>query len=231
MRKLRVAVAIAVLACSAGAVDRKSINAQYKGKFFQVQREGLAVAVCGRSVVQGGILSSSGMPHMDVKIDGDQAKYNTSLVSNAMLTACSDVVPEPVHVGELLVVMGASASKDEIRLGVRNVEAHEVERGTGTGYEHINREHGYALLKFKIPKEGQADEEIGRWLKPFEKQEQAAKFGGAAVVKQINAGMTTDEVETVLGPPITHVDLDSKVLYKYPDMTVEFKDGKVVDVR
>jgi len=53
----------------------------------------------------------------------------------------------------------------------------------------------------------------------------------AAETKEIKLGMTTDEVEKVLGAPVTKVDLGEKVLYKYKDMTVEFHDGKVTDVR
>ena len=49
--------------------------------------------------------------------------------------------------------------------------------------------------------------------------------------KKIRLGMTTDQVEKALGPPATRADLGEKVLYKYKDMTVEFHDGKVTDVR
>lgn len=49
--------------------------------------------------------------------------------------------------------------------------------------------------------------------------------------KEIKLGMTTDQVEQVLGVPATKVNLGEKVLYKYKDMTVEFHDGKVTDVR
>jgi ACT domain-containing protein len=38
-------------------------------------------------------------------------------------------------------------------------------------------------------------------------------------------------VETALGVPETKVDLSEKVLYKYKNMTAEFNDGKVNDVR
>lgn len=45
------------------------------------------------------------------------------------------------------------------------------------------------------------------------------------------AGMSFAEVESALGVPQTRVDLGDKVLYKYKDMTIEFHDGKVTDVR
>lgn len=53
----------------------------------------------------------------------------------------------------------------------------------------------------------------------------------ATETKEIKSGMTTDQVEKILGAPATKVDLGEKVLYKYKDMTVEFHGGKVTDVR
>jgi hypothetical protein len=53
----------------------------------------------------------------------------------------------------------------------------------------------------------------------------------ATETKEIKLGMTTDQVEKILGTPGTKVDLGEKILYKYRDMTVEFHDGKVTDVR
>jgi hypothetical protein len=49
--------------------------------------------------------------------------------------------------------------------------------------------------------------------------------------KEIKLGMTTAQVEKILGGPATKVDLGAKVLYKYRDMTTEFHDGQVTDVR
>lgn len=49
--------------------------------------------------------------------------------------------------------------------------------------------------------------------------------------KVIQRGMTYSQVETVLGPPSTRANLGEKTLYKYPDLTIEFHDGKVTDVR
>jgi hypothetical protein len=53
----------------------------------------------------------------------------------------------------------------------------------------------------------------------------------AASLKEVKLGMTPPEVEAALGVPETSVDLSEKVLYKYKNMTVEFRDGKVTDVR
>ena len=48
---------------------------------------------------------------------------------------------------------------------------------------------------------------------------------------EVKAGMTFAEVESALGLPVTKIGLGEKTLYKYKDMTVEFHDGKVTDVR
>jgi hypothetical protein len=43
--------------------------------------------------------------------------------------------------------------------------------------------------------------------------------------------MTFAEVEASLGIPETRADLGEKVIYKYKNMTVEFFNGKVADIR
>jgi hypothetical protein len=39
------------------------------------------------------------------------------------------------------------------------------------------------------------------------------------------------KVEAAIGIPETRADLGEKLLYKYKSMTVEFRNGKVIDVR
>lgn len=48
---------------------------------------------------------------------------------------------------------------------------------------------------------------------------------------EIKLGMTAYQVEQILGSPVTRADLGEKVLFRYRDMTVEFHDGRVTDVR
>jgi hypothetical protein len=50
-------------------------------------------------------------------------------------------------------------------------------------------------------------------------------------VRRITLGMTPEQVEAALGQPTTRADLGDKVLYKHKDLTVEFHEGKVTDVR
>jgi hypothetical protein len=46
----------------------------------------------------------------------------------------------------------------------------------------------------------------------------------------IAMGQTISQVTSALGEPVTVIDLGSKKIYKYKDMKVTFKDGKVADV-
>lgn len=43
-------------------------------------------------------------------------------------------------------------------------------------------------------------------------------------------GQTREEVESILGKPVTVLDLGEKVIYKYDDMKVTFVNGKVTDL-
>jgi hypothetical protein len=52
----------------------------------------------------------------------------------------------------------------------------------------------------------------------------------AAAPKTIALGQSINEVTAILGPPVTVVDLGPKQIYKYKDLKVSFKDGKVFDV-
>ena len=61
---------------------------------------------------------------------------------------------------------------------------------------------------------------IGEMEKPAKK---------AAETKKIAIGMTVDEVKAILGEPQTIIDLGVKVILKYEQMNVIFKDGKMVD--
>jgi hypothetical protein len=52
----------------------------------------------------------------------------------------------------------------------------------------------------------------------------------AAPTVTIALGQTISEVTSALGPPVTVIDLGAKKVYKYKDMKITFKDGKVADV-
>jgi hypothetical protein len=55
-----------------------------------------------------------------------------------------------------------------------------------------------------------------------------ASPGGAPAT--VSRGQSIDDVTAALGQPMTVIDLGSKKIYKYKDMKVTFKGGKVADV-
>ena len=65
-------------------------------------------------------------------------------------------------------------------------------------------------------------------------QEAPAALGGApapaAAPTTISLGQSIDDVTAALGQPLTKINLGSKQIYKYKDMKITFKDGKVSDV-
>jgi len=52
----------------------------------------------------------------------------------------------------------------------------------------------------------------------------------AGAPQSVSLGMTIDQVVGLLGQPAMVGDLGSKKIYKYKDLKISFKDGKVADV-
>ena len=48
---------------------------------------------------------------------------------------------------------------------------------------------------------------------------------------EIKTGMKEEEVRDLFGNPLKIASLDDKTIYKYRDMVVEFRDGKVFDIK
>ncbi len=225
------------------AQDRKVVEERYRGKFVVVLKEGLAVGLCSEK--QPG-WTDSVRPILTNNIENGIADYRnqhgTFLRPLTQSPGCAVVVPEPIHKGEVLKVTGAGIINIYGRrfvLTATNVSPHAVQRGIGA-FEHQSLEQGQAEIVFKLDEKdntkepSQAASFAGEWFAVFDTQDAAATFGNTtsgAFVREIKEGMTVAEVETVLGPPQTRIDLTEKVLYKYKDMTVEFRDGKVADVR
>jgi hypothetical protein len=57
------------------------------------------------------------------------------------------------------------------------------------------------------------------------------KADEASESKTISIGQTKEDVEKVLGKPSKIAQLESKIVYFYPDMKVTFVDGKVKDIQ
>jgi hypothetical protein len=216
---------LATTCLCAGAQDLKQA---FERKFLVAQREGLAVGICAASTSA----MSRSQAELAVKIEGTNAEYHTQTGATAMLSGCREIVPEPIGKGEVLRVQRAWFQGDTFHLLIVNFSPHALERGFGKSLEH-----GLADLRFKIAggkKALGAEQIVNSWVKPYDTAEEAAKFGNTAsgaFVKEVKLGMSVAEVESALGLPETRVDLGDRLLYKYKTLTVEFRSGKVADVR
>jgi hypothetical protein len=227
--KAFLASALAVGAvCVGSGSDKKDLAERYKNKYFVVMREGLVLAICSERAGHESYI------RVEVSDSGGEIAMRGFRAGGYWAKECG-ATAEPVHKGEVLTSSKhAGASGNWLEISVKSLSPHAVTRGVGA-FQHESYEFPAAVLLF--PLEGgyeRAGAVADKWLKTFDTQEEAAKFGNTAsgaFVKEVKLGMTTAEVEAALGLPEAKVDLGEKVLYKYKNMTVEFHDGKVTDVR
>lgn len=215
------------------AADKKELEERYKGKYLLVLREGLAVGICeGRPEVPSGTA-------LDVRITGDSVEFGRQASAGTGLTGCGEILPEPLHKGEIVFAKYTWFRRLKggyFTITVETVTPHQVRRS-----ERASRHEGLKLGKADLIFETSDAKDydavalmVGTWVRPFDTRSEAAQYGNTAsgvYVKEVKLGMSFAEVETALGPPQTRADLGEKVLYKYKDMTVEFHDGKVADVK
>ena len=198
----------------AGAIDKEGLLSKYRDKFVVVVSEGLRTGMC--EVPPYILIDDLGKVELKAPFSG-----------------CGT---EPMHKGEVLKASHVAFSGGYLFIELKNLSPHSVTRGIGA-FAHESMEMGSIKLRFRAA-DGKdfdrADALVAQWLKPFDTVADAAKFGNTAsgvFVNQVKLGMSFAEVELALGLPQTRVELGEKVLYKYKDMTVEFHDGKVADVR
>jgi hypothetical protein len=214
-------------------LEKDELLARYRDKFVVVMREGLAIGVCEGHPAERGLFGEN-VPSATITVDGDQADVRGHDLMAPK--GCGRITTEPVRKGEVLAVRHVAIHSGQLMMNVENVSPHAIERGVGV-LRHETFERGSAFIKFRLPSGKDYDTALAvieGWMKPFDSQEEAAKFGNTATgafVKEVRLGMTFAEVEAALGLPTTKVDLAGKVLYKYKDMTVEFHGGKVSDVK
>jgi hypothetical protein len=235
MKKWRIAcIALLLPLClPLFAADKKELEERYKGKYLLVLREGLAVGMCeGRPEVPSGTA-------LDVRITGESVEFGRQAGAGTGLTGCGEIIPEPLHKGEIVFAKYTWFRRfkgGNFTITVQTVTPHQVKGGAGAKrHEHLK--YGKADLIFET---SDTRDYVGiaslveTWLRPFDTRAEAAHYGNTAsgvYVKEVKLGMSFAEVEAALGPPQTRADLGEKVLYKYKDMTVEFHNGKVTDVK
>lgn len=229
LEKVSIGALLAITAVGMGlASEKKDFAERYKDKYFVVMRDGLVLAICSERPGHEGYI------RVEVSDSGGEIAMKGFHAGGYWAKECG-ATPEPVHKGEVLTSFKhAGASGNWLEISVKALSAHAVTRGVGA-FQHESYEYPAAVLVFPL---GSGYDEVGarvdKWLRAFDTREEAAKFGNTAsgaFVKEVKLGMTPAEVEAALGLPETKVDLGGKVLYKYKNMTVEFHDGKVTDVR
>jgi hypothetical protein len=218
-------VYVATVAAARGN-EKKDLSEFYKGKYLVVMREGLPLAICSQT--------RGSTAYLRVRITESGADTSKQGFWGSIADEDCGATPLPAHKGEVLKSGHAAVRGKWLLIWVESLSPHAVTRGVGA-FEHESEEYPAAILMFSLENgNDQARRLIDQWLKPFDTPEEAAKFGNTAsgvFVKEVRLGMTPAEVEAVLGVPETKVDLGDRVLYKYKNMTVEFREGKVSDVR
>jgi hypothetical protein len=234
-RKLRVLlVLLALPVCSTGgSIDKESLLSMYRDKFVVVLDDGISTGICAEHPPERAFAWAP--PEVLIVITGLQSVETKSPLFGA--PGCGRITAEPVHKEEVLKVNHTAFRAGYLQLVVVNVSPHSISRGAGA-FGHESLERGAAFIRIRAGNDGKdldaADALAAHWFKPFDTAADAAALGNTAsgaFVNQVRAGMSFAEVEHALGVPQTRVDLGEKVLYKYKDMTVEFHDGKVTDVR
>ena len=215
---------VCLLVCpQMSAMDKEELLSKYHRRFFVVLQDGLPACFSGleqaASKLTRGVVAIDGVPRV------------------AIVVGCSML---PLQKGEIVFEFKKPAFLGG-HLSIQ-IEAHTPRTMTvGIGaFAHEILGYGKTEVIFWSAKDDfdKADALAAQWLKPYDTIEDAranaAQIGNTAsgvVVHEVKAGMTFAEVESALGLPVTKIGLGEKTLYKYKDMTVEFHDGKVTDVR
>jgi hypothetical protein len=212
--------------------EKEAAIIKYKGKFLVVKKDGLFMQLVGQ----------------DLMCSNPVAHSVTNFISADQIEVIDEFhcETEPIHRGEVLkihdVQLGkirrsakAAAGEEALWITVQNVSPHSITRGIGA-FAHSSIERGAARIAVPLGTNGNDNALFERWFTFVDSQDSAdaIKLGNTAsgvFVNQVKSGMSFAEVESALGVPQTRVELGEKVLYKYKDMTVEFHDGKVTDVR
>jgi hypothetical protein len=213
--------------------EKEAAVLKYQGKFLLAKKDGIAVG----PFVRGGTLLEPATPGAVNTINETgltQETPGTALVRKGEVLKITAV--------HLINVHKASRSYEKggyLVLTVDSLSPHAVTRGTGA-FAHQSLELGRATIGIHADPNGvdftAADALVAEWFTLLDgaNSAEAARLGNTAsgvFVNQVKTGMSFAEVESALGVPQTRVDLGDKVLYKYKDMTVEFHEGKVTDVR
>jgi len=258
--KLFIALLVSLAAAQAGPPDKDALVAKYQNKFAVVLKDGITTCLhrsTGEEMARAvGGIQSSGLPESGSmsSVIIDQNGRAVYWPGNSLQQALQNCQPDPLHKGEIVKLTHVSVAYGYLHLQLKTTSPHTDTRGIGA-FEHHELHGGDVMLTImpdQVPVIGkryhkgpgvESPEDRARfealvagWLALFDTAEaaQAAQLGNTAsgvYVHEVKTGMSFAEVEAALGLPETRVELGEKVLYRYKDMTVEFHEGKVTDVR
>jgi hypothetical protein len=244
-RSFRIAALVCALPlvhslCAQTKAEKEAAVLKYKDKLVVVKKAGLFM----------GVSCASPAPGLGITMDHSSGNIITDSEHSNVLNyyGCNE---EPIHKGEVLKILevrleARSRNSPDVAKGTYLVfrvqigTPHSVTRGVGA-FAHQSIEVGTTFIYIRAG-DGKdfsgGDALASQWFTLFDSQAaiDTARLGNTdsgVFVNQVKAGMSFKEVEEALGVPQTRVDLGEKVLYKYKykDMTIEFHDGKVTDVR
>jgi hypothetical protein len=228
--------------CASAQMNKATLVSKYQKKFVLVLRDGLVMGVCPSSLPADPAVGLA-MAGLTKLISPHEVGYTmaVSAEKGAMLDKfnLNHCGVEPIRKGEVLRIGYATEYRKEyLVVHVVNVSPHSVTVGVGA-FAHqslVTSDSGITFWAGKKSGLDAVEALVSSWFKLLDAADdaEALRIGNTASgvsVKQVTAGMSFAEVESALGVPETRIDLGEKVMYKYKDLTAEFHDGKVADVR
>jgi len=148
-----------------------------------------------------------------------------------------EVIFSPYAIGELVqptkIEQRQEGKRGSVSVIVTSLLKHNITRGQGN-FQHQSPER--LSVEIFFPMDTPCDVAKSAWSKaltsatPQEVAAAFAKYPSGVIVEELRQGMTTLEVEAMLGPPERQATLGQKRIYFYPKMKVVFVDGKVTDI-
>lgn len=155
-----------------------------------------------------------------------------------------DLCNVELEVGQLVAITYLRITNKRIDFWCKTIEPVAVTRGIGA-FKDTYAEDVSAGVFFKFDESDtntgdptRLMEAIEEWFVPFETYAAAKEFSNGmktdlarGQIVDISEGMSIAEVERLLGLPEKRATIGAKIIFKYPDVTVEFTNGKVTDVK
>ncbi len=212
------------------ASDKNLLKRKYEAAVLVPRQEGLVIFLC--HAPQGTDPTACLLP-WPVHIFSGRIDYKNRNATNP--PECGVPSAVPLLASDLLTVREAGFMDKRFYLQVNQIKPVQFTCGMGNDSHEVFAR-GQATFLFNVSNSKDIDAFdllVQDWLRPATQDElaKAVRSEKLSPTRRIGLGMSMAEVEEALGPPQTRADLSDKVLYKYKDMTVEFRNGKVADVR